>query len=141
MMILPSADGCALRPALSIRERDHDLVRKWGWAVLRSADPAIGSARYHARKNHKKKPTVEMPWITTATELLTLATRALPASTIAREKTAPATTTPGIAMRLLRGFYTAVYEAKKRRARHEYDRIFGQGALERALRERDFSRR
>jgi hypothetical protein len=90
-------------------------------------------ARETSRKAKKK---IRKRLGTTRLELLTMATRALPASHILDDEDAPAAAAiePPPGPSLLRRLFDAFTEAQMRRAQREVDRILGPGALHRALR-------
>jgi hypothetical protein len=104
--------------------------------------PRFASATNRATRKEKKQ-MVETPWITTRTELLTMATHALPSSHIfeagaaseaARKDRSMATARAPSRPSLLRRCFDAIAESQMRRAEREIDRVLGPGALERARR-------
>jgi hypothetical protein len=85
----------------------------------------------------KAKTKLETPWITTRTELLTMATHALPSPHILDDDAPEATTLariPKTQTTWLRRLHHAILQSQMRRAEREIDRILGPGALSRIQR-------
>jgi hypothetical protein len=87
-------------------------------------------------KKKFQKRIQETPWITTRTELMTMATDVFHASHIADDEAAPLVhaRAPSGRASFMRRFYDALIETQARRARIEIDRKLGAGAFERARR-------
>jgi hypothetical protein len=100
----------------------------------------IWSSRSRATPNRatgtttKAKRKLGNAWITTRTELLTMATHALPSSHILDDENAPAAPAPSQKPSLMRRLFDAFTETQMRRAQREVDRILGPRAFQRALR-------
>jgi hypothetical protein len=81
----------------------------------------------------KKKRKSGNAWITTRTELLSMAnTHALPLSHIVDDEDT-SVRTPARGRTMLRALYDTLLETQRRRAQREIDRVLGPGALARAF--------
>jgi len=104
---------------------------------LASALACVGESRYIPIKKNKKRKRLDH----NPTELLTMATHALPSSALSSSHIvdaddAPVASAPAISLQpsLLRRLYDAFTAAQMRRAQREVDRILGPGSLHRAFR-------
>jgi len=98
---------------------------------LASALACGGESRYTPIKKNKKRKRLDH----NPTELLTMATHALPSSALSSSHIAdaPVASAPASQPSLLRRLYDAFTAAQMRHAQREVDRILGAGALHRAF--------
>jgi hypothetical protein len=89
--------------------------------------------RIALHRSQKRKNKIGNAWITTRTELLTMATHALPASHIIDEEYTPAANASALRPSPMRRFYDAMIEMQMRRAQREIDRVLGPDGFKHAL--------
>src|SRR5215203_5254734 len=101
---------------------------------------AILHPRSHVKTNRARDRTTKAKRVGSGdaleqpTELLTMATHALPSSHIIDDEHTRVTSRAPARVSLLRRLYIAILVSQMRRAQREIDRKLGPGALQRALR-------